>query len=117
MYYSPNYVAFSRCTYGLMVKDLLEKVKVTLEALHDVARGAPLNFHAWRRIKSHLILGNESAIYFQASHNLQAIYIEKWREVVSVSHGDASHHTFSKTLKESKKVYATDVRDYGITTE
>ena len=34
-----------------------------------------------------------------------------------MSHGDASHHTFSKILKELKWGYATDVRDYGIAPE
>ena len=33
------------------------------------------------------------------------------------SHGDASHHTFSMTLKELKRGYMTDVRDYGIALE
>ena len=117
MYCSPRYFAFSRGTYNLMVKDLLGQVKVTLEALRDVARGAPLSLHAWRRMKSRLILGNESAIYLKASSNLQVLYVEKWREVVLASHGDTSHHTFSKTLKELKLVYATDVRDYGIPPE
>ena len=100
-----------------MVKDLSGQVKVTLEALRDVARGAPLNLHAWRRMKSRLILGIVSAIYLKASPNLQVIYVEKWREVVLASHGDASHHTFSKTLKELKQDYTIDVHDYGIVTE
>ena len=44
MYCSPRYFAFSRGTYNLMIKDLLGQVKITLEALRDVARGAPLYF-------------------------------------------------------------------------
>ena len=63
MYCSPWYLAFSRGVYDLMVKDLLGEVKVTLDALCDVARGAPLNLHAWRRMKSQLMLGNESAMH------------------------------------------------------
>ena len=49
----------------------------TLEALRDVTRGAPLSLHAWRRMKSRLILGNESAIYLKASPNLHVLYVEK----------------------------------------
>ena len=97
-----------------MINDLLGQVKVTLETLRDVARGAPLSLHAWRRMKSRLILGNESAIYLKASSNLQVLYVEKWREVVLASHGDTSHHTFSKTLKDLTLDYATDVCDYAI---
>ena len=39
------------------------------------------------------------------------------REVLLASHGDTSHHRFSKNLKELKLVYANDVRDYGIAPE
>ena len=35
------------------------------------ARGAPLNLHAWKRMKSRLMLRNESLIYIKASPNLQ----------------------------------------------
>ena len=43
MYFSPRYFAFTRDTYDLMLKDLLGLVKVAIETLKDVARGAPLN--------------------------------------------------------------------------
>ena len=94
-----------------MPKDLLGQVTLTFETLSTVVRGAPLNLHAWRCMKSRLVLGNESAIYLKASPNLQVIYVEKWRDVVLASHGDASHHTFSKSLKELKQDYATGVCD------
>ena len=76
MYYSAKYFAFARGTYALMRKDLLGQVKVTFETLSTVARGAPLNLDAWRCMKSHLMLGNEGAIYLKASPNLQVIYVE-----------------------------------------
>ena len=62
MYCSAKYFSFTRGMYDLMVKDLSGQVKVTLEALRDVARGAPLNLHAWRHVKSSNMLGDENAI-------------------------------------------------------
>ena len=53
---SPRYFAFTRDTYDLMLKDLSGEVKVTFETLCAVTRGAPLNLHAWSRIKSRLLL-------------------------------------------------------------
>ena len=75
-----------------MVNDLLGNIKVTLETLRDVARGAPLNLHAWRRMKSRLMVQNENGIYLKAYPNLQFIYLEKLREVVLASYGVRSHH-------------------------
>ena len=77
MYCSPKYFALTRGMYDLMIKDLSGQVKVTLETLCDVARGAPLNLHAWRRMKSRLVLGNAIAIYLKVSPNLQVIDVEK----------------------------------------
>ena len=51
-----------RGTYELMVKDLLGINKVMVEALKDVAKGAPLNLNTWRHMKSRLMLRNDSAI-------------------------------------------------------
>ena len=45
-----------------MVKDLARKVKVTIESIKDVAKGAPLNLNTWRHMKSRLMLRNDSAI-------------------------------------------------------
>ena len=52
MYCSTRYFAFTIGMYDLMLKDLSGQVKVTFETLSAVARGAPLNLHAWRRMKS-----------------------------------------------------------------
>ena len=41
-----------RGTYELMVKYLLRIVKATTESLKYVAKGAPLNLHAWRHMMS-----------------------------------------------------------------
>ena len=62
MYCFPRYFAFNRGTYELMVKDLLGINKVMVEALKDVAKGAPLNLNTWRHMKSRLMLRNDSAI-------------------------------------------------------
>ena len=86
-----------------MPKDLLGQVTITFETLSTVTRGASLNLHAWRRMKSRLILGNEGAIYLKALHNLQVTYVENWREVVLASHGSASHHPLTGTLRELKE--------------
>ena len=90
MYCSTRYFVFTRGTYDLMVKDWSGQVKVTFETLSVVARGAPLNLHERRRMKSRLMLRNENVIYLNALPNLQVTYVENWREVVLVSHCDAS---------------------------
>ena len=69
-YCSPRYFAFNRGTYDLMVKDLSGIVKVTIENLKEVGKGAPLNLNAWRRMKSRLILGSESALYLKVEPKL-----------------------------------------------
>ena len=114
MYCSPRYFAFNRGTYDLMVKDLSGIVKVTIENLKEVGKGAPLNLNAWRRMKSRLILGSESALYLKAEPKLQVSYVEKWREIVLESHGGASHLPLAQTLRELKKHWASDLRDHGI---
>ena len=70
MVWIPPSILFTQDTYELMVKDLLGINKVMVEALKDVAKGAPLNLSAWRHLKSRLMLGNGSAIYLKASPKL-----------------------------------------------
>ena len=65
MHWSPMYFTFNRGRYELMVKDLARKVKVTIESIKDVAKGAPLNLNTWRHMKSRLMLGNVSVIYLK----------------------------------------------------
>ena len=100
MYCSVRYFAFTRDTYYLMLKDLLGQVKATFEILSTLARGAPLNLHAWRHMKSRLTLRNENAIHLKASPHLQITHVEKWREIVLASHCGASHHSLTSTLTE-----------------
>ena len=114
MYCSARYIAFTRGMYDLMLKDLLGQVKVTFEILSTLARGAPLNLHAWRRMKSRLTLMNENAIHLKASPHLQITHVEKWREIVLASHCGASHHSLTGTLTELKRNWSNDLRDYGI---
>ena len=115
MYCSTRYFAFTRGTYDLMLKDLSGQVKVTFETLRSVARGAPLNLHAWRRMKSHLTLRNENTIYLKASPHVQVTYVENWREIVLASHCGASHRSLTGTLTELKRLWSNDLRDHGIT--
>ena len=68
-----------------MVTDSSGQVKVVIETLKDVTRGAPLNLKAWRHMKSKLMLGNESAIYLKASPNL--------------------HVSVKASLKKERKIY------------
>ena len=90
-------------------------IKVMLEeTLSDIVRGTPLNLHAWRRMKSRLMFGNENAIYLKASPNPQVIYVEKWKCVVLVSHGGASHHPLKETLIVLKIHWDCDLHDDGI---
>ena len=70
MYCSARYFAFTRSTYDLMLRDFSGQVKVTFETLSVVARGAPLNLHERRRMKSRLMLRNKNAIYLKAFPNL-----------------------------------------------
>ena len=90
MYCSTRYFVFTRGTYDLMLKNVWGQVKLTFKTLSIGTRGAPLNLHAWRRMKSRLMLRNENVIYLNALPNLQVTYVENWREVVLVSHCDAS---------------------------
>ena len=114
MYCSARYFAFTRGTYDLMLKDLSGQVKVTFDTLSAVARGAPLNLHAWRRMKSRLTLRNENTIYLKASPHLQVTNVEKWREIVLASHCGASHRSLTGTLTELKRLWSNDLRDHGI---
>ena len=114
MYCSAKYFAFTRGTYDLMLKGLSGQVKVTFETLSVVARGAPLNLHERRRMKSRLMLRNKNAIYLKAFPNLQVTYVENWREVVLVSHYGASHRPMKGTLKELKRLWSNDLRGHGI---
>ena len=73
----PQVFACTRGTYDFMVKDLSRQVKIMLETLSNAIMGAHLNLHAWRCMRSQLMLGNDSAIYLKAYPNLQVIYVEK----------------------------------------
>ena len=53
---SPRYFALNEGTYDLMVKDLLGHIKVMIESLKEVAKGAPLIILAWRFKKARLML-------------------------------------------------------------
>ena len=98
-----------------MLKNVWGQVKLTFKTLSIGTRGAPLNLHAWRRMKSRLMLRNENVIYLNALPNLQVTYVENWREVVLVSHGGASHHPLSEALKELRRHWASDLCDHDIT--
>ena len=65
MYCLARYFVLTRGTYDLMLKDLSGEVKVS-----TVARGAPLNLHAWRCMKSLLLHRNVSVIYLKGSPHL-----------------------------------------------
>ena len=97
-----------------MLKDLSGQVKVMFETLSAVARGAPLNLHSWRRMKSCLTLRNENAIYLKASPYLQVTNVEKWREIVLASHCGTSHRSLTGTLTEIKRLWSNDLCDHGI---
>ena len=79
---SSRFYAFDQGTYGFMVNDLLEVLKVTVDTLKGVNILSPLNLRDQMRIKSCLMVNNDNVIYLKSHLLLRIIpYVGQWMQI------------------------------------